>query len=139
MSDEEDHSPSEFYYPDEIDVETTNELEVEKQNENQQEDENTANSQEQIENFIINQKAKNTIRKTKSDMNILHKYLRSIGKSTEIARTTLKYSFVLKTLRQSSFAWLVKLLKNADVLYRISSVSSQINVFVLGLENTIKI
>lgn len=86
MSDEEDHSPSEFYYTDEFQLEesTTNELEVEMQNENQQ-DENTApNSQEQIENFVTNQKAKNTIRKTKSDMNILHKYLNSIGKNTEI-------------------------------------------------------
>ena len=42
------------------------------------------NSQERIDNFVANQKAKNTVRKTKSDMNTLHKYLTSIGKDTEI-------------------------------------------------------
>ena len=38
------------------------------------------NSQDEIETFIADQKAQNTVRKTRSDLNILKKYMESIGK-----------------------------------------------------------
>lgn len=40
------------------------------------------NCQEKIEGFIVNKKAKNAKGKTKSDINILDKYLNSIGRDT---------------------------------------------------------
>ncbi|CAL9683294.1 unnamed protein product [Knipowitschia caucasica] len=75
MGDDWEHSPSEFYYLDEL--EAPEEVITENN------EENTTNSQEEIDNFVADQKAKNTIRKTKLDMNILRKYLKSIGKGTE--------------------------------------------------------
>jgi hypothetical protein len=70
-SDEEEHSPSEFYYPNEISDETNDpngRLEGENAEQN-----NNKNSQEKIEEFIHNQKAKTTITKTKSDMKVFQR------------------------------------------------------------------
>jgi hypothetical protein len=75
-SDDEEHSPSEFYYPDEISDETndqTGRLEVENAEQN-----NNKNSQEKIEEFIHNQKAKNII--TKSDIKVFQRYLETVNK-----------------------------------------------------------
>ena len=77
-SDDEEHSPSEFYYPDEISDETNDpndrfEGENAEQNNNQ-------NSQEKIEEFIHNQKAKSTRTKTKSDLKVFHRYLETINR-----------------------------------------------------------
>jgi phosphatidate phosphatase APP1 len=70
-SDDEEHSPSEFYYPDEISDETNDpngRLEGENAEQN-----NNKNSQEKIEEFIHNQKAKTTITITKSDMKVFQR------------------------------------------------------------------
>jgi hypothetical protein len=71
-SDDEEHSPSEFYYPDEISDET-NDPNGRLEGENAEQ--NNKNSQEKIEEFIHNQKAKTTITKTKSDMKVFQRYL----------------------------------------------------------------
>ncbi|KXJ14551.1 EGF-like repeat and discoidin I-like domain-containing protein 3 [Exaiptasia diaphana] len=68
MDDEDYHSEGEFYYPDEL---LLDEVPI-------------SNSQEEIETFVTNQRAKNTVKKTKSDMNILNRYLESIGNKVEI-------------------------------------------------------
>ena len=72
-SDDEEHSPSEFYYPDEISDET-NDSNGRLEGENAEQN-NYKNSQEKIEEFIHNQKAKTTITKTKSDMKVFQRYL----------------------------------------------------------------
>ncbi|CAB4038923.1 Hypothetical predicted protein, partial [Paramuricea clavata] len=77
-SDDEEHSPSEFYYPNDISDETNDpngRLEGENAEQN-----NTKNSQEKIEEFIHNQKAKTTITKTKSDMKVFQRYLETVNK-----------------------------------------------------------
>ena len=61
--DDDEHSISEFYYPDE-----TGEIQDEK-----------PNSQQEIEAFLAKQRAENTVKKTRSDLNILQKYLDSIN------------------------------------------------------------
>ena len=79
MSDEgEEHSESEFYYPDEYEfdgdlTETNNERVGERENER--------NSQEEIETFVKEQKSENTTKKTVSDMRTFQRYLSSISKS----------------------------------------------------------
>ena len=72
-SDDEEHSPSEFYYP-----EDTNDPKATFQEQNN--NNNNQNSQEKIEEFIHNQKPKTTITKTKSDMEIFQRYLETINK-----------------------------------------------------------
>ena len=74
----EEHSESEFYYPDEYEfdgdlTETNNEQVGERENE--------GNSQEEIETFVKEQKSENTTKKTVSDMRTFHRYLSSIRKS----------------------------------------------------------
>ena len=66
-SDDDEHSPSEFYYPDEISDETNDPINGRLEGENAEQN-NNKNSQEKIEEFILNQKAKTTI--TKTDMKI---------------------------------------------------------------------
>ena len=61
--DEEEHSPSEFYYPDE---ETHPSASFRNDNEESETTE-TPNSKEQIDQFFKNQKAKETMKKTRSD------------------------------------------------------------------------
>jgi hypothetical protein len=75
-SDDEEHSPSEFYYPDEISDET-NDPNGKLKRENAEQN-NNINSQEKIEEFIHNQKAKTTI--TKSDMKVFQRYLETVNK-----------------------------------------------------------
>ena len=74
-SDDEEHSPSEFYYPEDI-----NDPNATFQGEDNVEQNNNKNSQDKIEEFIHNQKAKTTIKKTKSDMEIFQRYLETINK-----------------------------------------------------------
>ena len=74
-SDDEEHSQSECYYPEDI-----NDPNATFQGEDNVEQNNNKNSQEKIEEFIHNQKAKTTIRKTKSDMKIFQRYLETINK-----------------------------------------------------------
>lgn len=50
-------------------------------------DEELPNSQEAIEAFILDQRAENTVRKTKSDLKIFQKYLDSIGKGNTSIET----------------------------------------------------
>ena len=81
MSDEE-HSESEFYYPDE-----DNEVMENKESHCIDEaasdavlnSENT-DSQEDIDNFVKAQKSENTVKKTTSDMNNFYRYLAQINK-----------------------------------------------------------
>ena len=76
-SDEEEHSPSEFYYPDEISDETNDPINGRLEGENAEQN-NNKNSQEKIEEFILNQKAKTTI--TKSDMKVFQRFLETAKK-----------------------------------------------------------
>ena len=82
MNNEEEHSESEFYYPDEYEfldngdlTETNNERVGDRENR-----ENEGNSQEEIETFVKEQKSENTTKKTVSDMKTFHCYLSSISK-----------------------------------------------------------
>ena len=79
MSDEEEHSESEFYYPDELEFQNNGEL-TETNNERVGEKENEGNSQEEIETFVKEQKSENTTKKTVSDMKTFQRYLSSISK-----------------------------------------------------------
>ncbi|CAB3977997.1 Hypothetical predicted protein [Paramuricea clavata] len=76
-SDDEEHSPSEFYYPDEISDETND---PNGRLEGKNAEQNNNNSQEKILKFIHNRKAKSTITKTKSDMKVFHRYLETVNK-----------------------------------------------------------
>ena len=75
---EEEHSDSEFYYPDEDDKLATHETKSSNTNE-----EKESNSQEELLNFVKEQKSKNTERKTKSDINTFRRFLVGIGKENE--------------------------------------------------------
>ena len=79
MSDEEEHSGSEFYYPDEYEFLDNGDL-TETNNERVGDRENEGNSQEKIETFVKEQKSENTTKKTVSDMKTFHRYLSSISK-----------------------------------------------------------
>ena len=88
MSDEE-HSESEFYYPDEL-VFNENSEEKEKTAaissegaDAEQKDGNSA-SQEEIETFLKEQKSENTARKTASDMKTFHRYLTLVNKNVQV-------------------------------------------------------
>ena len=63
MDEEDEHSPSEFYYPEDLetfDVETETGI---------------TESQEAIDDFINQQKSANTNKKTATDMNTLLRYM----------------------------------------------------------------
>ena len=79
MSDEEEHSESEFYYPDELEFQDSSDL-TETNYERVGERENEGNSQEEIETFVKEQKSDNTTKKTVSDMKTFQRYLSSINK-----------------------------------------------------------
>ena len=79
MSNEEEHSESEFYYPDEYKFLDNGDL-TETNNERVGDRENEGNSQEEIETFVKEQKSENTTKKTVSDMKTFHRYLSSISK-----------------------------------------------------------
>ena len=88
MSDEE-HSESEFYYPDELEFhenfeekEETTSISCERADADQREGNNC--SQEEIESFIKEQKSENTVRKTASDMKTFNRYLSSINKNVQV-------------------------------------------------------
>ena len=81
-SDDEEHSQSEFYYPEEILI--ADNAEADRQNNNNK------NSQEKIEEFIHNQKAKTTITKTKSDTKIFQRYLETINEGEKQIEYLLK-------------------------------------------------
>lgn len=75
--DEEEHSPSEFYYPEEeTDTNATFRYDHE---EATSEATGKPNSQEQIDQFIKGQKARNTMKKTRSDLNVFQRYLEIIN------------------------------------------------------------
>ena len=75
MSDEEEHSESEFYYPDELQFQDNSDL-----TERVGERENEGNSQEEIKTFVKEQLSENTTKKTVSDMKTFQRYLSSINK-----------------------------------------------------------
>ena len=84
MEDEEEyeHSPSEFYYPDEEQISERDE---------ETSAQPSSGSQEEIEGFINNQKSFNTTKKTSTDVNTLFRYMKSIGmrnESTESLRAS---------------------------------------------------
>ena len=62
MSNEEEHSESEFYYPDEYEFLDNSDL-TETNNERVGDRENEGNSQEEIETFVKEQKSENTTKK----------------------------------------------------------------------------
>ena len=78
-SDDEEHSSSEFYYPDEISDET-NDRNGRLEGENAEQNKNK-NSQEKMKEFIHDQKAKTTITKTKSDLEVFQRYLETVNKA----------------------------------------------------------
>ena len=79
MSDEEEHSESEFYYPDELEFQDSSDL-TETYYERVGERENEGNSQEEIETIVKEQKSENTTKKTVRDMKTFQRYLSSISK-----------------------------------------------------------
>ena len=71
MDEEDEHSPSEFYYPEDLetfDVETETGI---------------TESQESIDDFINQQKSANTNKKTATDMNTLLRYMGANGMKNE--------------------------------------------------------
>ena len=71
MDEEDEHSPSEFYYPEDLetfDVETETGI---------------TESQEAIDDFINQQKSANTNKKTATDMNTLLRYIEANGMKNE--------------------------------------------------------
>ena len=71
-SDEEyEHLPSEFYYSEERLDEDSDEAGVEA-------------SQEEIEDFLKEQKSANTLKKTTTDMNTVARYIKDIGKNVKV-------------------------------------------------------
>ena len=80
MSNEEEHSESEFCYPDEYKFLDNGDLTGTKfNNERVGNRENEGNSQEEIE-IKRSKKSENTTKKTVSDMKTFHRYLSSISK-----------------------------------------------------------
>ena len=80
MSDEE-HSDSEFHHPEDEQVEYHTSFHQFLSNEEQPselyEEQNTENSQEKIDNFLKQQRSKNTLNKTSSDMKAFNRYLQT--------------------------------------------------------------
>lgn len=77
---EEEHSESEFYYPDDTTSEDLFFTDDNQRSENQP----LQNSQEEIESFVSGQKSANTVRKTRSDIKTFERYLTSIRKNKVI-------------------------------------------------------
>ena len=82
---EDEHSDSEFYYPDELES-------------HKEDSEATAlsgseqvyeNSQEEIESFVKEQTSENTTRKAFSDMKVFRRYLSSVNKGNVYLLVTL--------------------------------------------------
>ena len=63
---EEEHSESEFYYPDD----TISEGLIFTDENQRSESQPLQNSQEEIDNFVSGQKSANTVKKTRSDINV---------------------------------------------------------------------
>ena len=78
MSDEESHSESEFYYPQENEQAKTEQNNM--ANGATYGDENSSNSQEELQKFVQQQKSENTVKKTSSDMECFYRFLWSINK-----------------------------------------------------------
>ena len=76
MSDEEEHSESEFYYPDELEFQDNSDL-TETNCERLGERENDRNSQEEIDTSVKEQKSENTTKKTVSGVKIFQRYFSS--------------------------------------------------------------
>ena len=70
MSDEEEHSESEFYYPDELEFQDSSDL-TETNYERVGKRENEGNSQEEIETFVKEQKSDNRKENSQRHENIL--------------------------------------------------------------------
>ena len=71
MDEEDEHSPSQFYYPEDLetfDAETETGI---------------TESQEAIDDFINQQKSANTNKKTATDMNTLLRYMEATGMKNE--------------------------------------------------------
>ena len=73
---EYEHLPSEFYYPEERLDEDSDEAGVEASR--------TTESQEEIEDFLKEQKSANTLKKTTTDMNTVARYIKDIGKNVKV-------------------------------------------------------
>ncbi len=77
-SDEESHSESEFYYPEQdeqVKTEKNNMANVATHG-----DENSSNSPEELQMFVQEQKSENTVKKTTSDVKCFYRFLGSINK-----------------------------------------------------------
>ena len=72
MSDEESHSESDFYYPEEEEQAKTEQNNMTKVT--TQGDENFSNSQEELQKFVEEQKSENTVKETSSDMQCLYRF-----------------------------------------------------------------
>ena len=79
MSDQEEHSESEFHYPDELAFQDNGEL-TETSNEQVGQRENKGNSQEEIETFVKEQNSESTTTKIVSDMKTFQHYFSSMSK-----------------------------------------------------------
>ena len=80
MDEENEHSPSEFYYPEDVetfDAETETGI---------------TESQEAIDDFINQQKSANTNKKTATDMNTLLRYMEANGMKNEKLKAYLRPS-----------------------------------------------
>ena len=80
-SDLSNHSESEFYYPDEIQDENNKENNSVSVQENQQNF-----TMADVQDFILEQRTENTVKKTQYDMNIWRRYFSSIGEGREIEK-----------------------------------------------------
>ena len=72
MSNEESHSESEFYHPEEEEQAKTEQNNMTKVTTHG--DENFSNSQEGLQKFVQVQKSENTVKKTSSDMKCLYRF-----------------------------------------------------------------
>ena len=79
MSDEESHSESDFYYPEEEQQAKTEQNNMTKVTTH--EDENFSNSQEELQKFVQEQKSENTVKKTSSDMKCFYRFLGEINET----------------------------------------------------------
>ena len=79
MSDEENHSESEFYDPKDQEQAKSEQNNMRKVITH--EDENFGNSQEELQKFVQEQKSENTVKKTSSDMKCFYRFLGEINKT----------------------------------------------------------
>ena len=93
MSDEESLSESEFYY-----LKDEEQAKSEKNNVSKvitHEDENFGNSQEELQNFVQEQKSENSVKETSSDMKCFYHFLGEINKTNVPARVSFPYKAVV--------------------------------------------